>query len=337
MRNAAKLEGDPIDSLRWGELRDWAELVRLPNVFTILSDSLAAAILVTGSSLYTLSWVWIALALAVLASVMTYWGGMILNDVVDLEEDRLTRTGRPLVQGRVSPVIAGHIGNAMLLVAPIVVLLATNLFQHQPLWMGAAFLASMVLSLSVRAYDSSLKHTLAGPLLMGTCRALNIVMVGCVMLSVSGAEAVMPRALLCMAAGVGVYIVGITVFARREESESQPSGLGLGLVLEVAGFGLIAALPYLSHDEIPGRWQIDPFRAYPVLIALIGLTVVNRGVQALSHPVSRKVQLAVKHAILTLILLDAAVASLSAGPWFGGAVALLLLPALAVGARFRST
>jgi hypothetical protein len=60
-------------------------------------------------------------------------------------------------------------------------------------------------------------------------------------------------------------------------------------------------------------------------------------VQALNHPVPRKVQLAVKHAILTLVLLDAAIAAVSAGPWFGGAIALLLLPAMLVGAKFRST
>ncbi|MEZ6074969.1 MAG: hypothetical protein R3C56_04610 [Pirellulaceae bacterium] len=47
--------------------------------------------------------------------------------------------------------------------------------------------------------------------------------------------------------------------------------------------------------------------------------------------------MAVKHAILTLILIDAAVVLMWAGPWYGSAVAALLLPALSSAIRYRST
>ncbi|MCA9180968.1 MAG: hypothetical protein KDA51_05925, partial [Planctomycetales bacterium] len=63
----------------------------------------------------------------------------------------------------------------------------------------------------------------------------------------------------------------------------------------------------------------------------------NRGIAGVWHPVPRKVQLAVKHAILTLILIDAAVVLMWAGPWYGCAVAALLLPALSSAIRYRST
>jgi hypothetical protein len=36
-------------------------------------------------------------------------------------------------------------------------------------------------------------------------------------------------------------------------------------------------------------------------------------------------------------VLDAAIAAVSAGPWIGGSIAVLLIPAMLVGARFRST
>ena len=32
-----------IDELQWGTLRDWGQLVRLPNSFTLISDTVAAA------------------------------------------------------------------------------------------------------------------------------------------------------------------------------------------------------------------------------------------------------------------------------------------------------
>lgn len=319
------------DDLQWGRLRDWAELVRLPNVFTVISDSLAAAILVTGGTLP-----WLTTLLVVIASVLVYWGGMILNDVVDLEEDRSTRFHRPLVRGSISPVIAGHIGNAMLLIAPIIILAATTIWRQQPIWMGAAFLLAVGLSLCVRIYDSPLKRTPIAPLVMGSCRSLNILMAGTTMLAVTSGDVDFPRALLIFAAAIGLYIVGITVFARREEGQSSTAGLVLGLLLEIGGMALIAGIPWLSQMD-DKLWKLDPWRAYPLLVGLVGLTVVNRGVQAIGHPVPRKVQLAVKHAILTLVLLGAAVAALSGGPWHGGLMAALLIPAMLIGTKFRST
>lgn len=335
----ANTDGEPrslapsfdADELQWGRMRDWAELVRLPNIFTVLSDSIAAAILVTGGGLP-----WVTTLLVVIASVMVYWGGMILNDVVDLEEDSTTRMHRPLVRGSISPVIAGHIGNALLLIAPIIILAVTTLWRQQPLWMGVAFVLAVALSLCVRIYDSPIKRTPIAPLVMGLCRALNIMMAGTTMLAVTAGDVLLPRALVIFAAAIGIYIVGITVFARREEGKSSPTGLGLGLMLEVAGMALIAGIPWLSEVE-DKVWKLDPWRAYPLLVGLVGLTVINRGVQAVAHPVPRKVQLAVKHAILTLVLLGAAVAALSGGPIHGGALAALLIPAMVLGARFRST
>ncbi len=198
------------DELQWGRLRDWAELVRLPNVFTVLSDSLAACILVTGGSLP-----WVTVILVVLASILVYWGGMILNDVVDLEEDRTTRSHRPLVRGSISPVIAGHIGNAMLLIAPILILFATTVWREQPLWMGAAFILAIGLSLCVRVYDSPIKHTPIAPLIMGSCRLLNIMMAGTTMLAVTPEKLSFPkpcqslRVLLACTSSVSLSLRGV--------------------------------------------------------------------------------------------------------------------------------
>lgn len=318
-----------IDELQWGTLRDWAQLVRLPNVFTLFSDCIAAAI-VAGSLLLPLT----AFVPTVVASLLAYWAGMILNDVVDLEEDTEHRPDRPLAADRISPIIAGHVATGMLLVCPILVLAITTLHTSQPLWMGSAFLASVLLALCVRAYDSPLKHTPIGPVLMGLCRSLNILMVGCTMLAISEREQ-FPTDLLYLAGGIGLYIFGVTVFARREETTSNSAGLTFGLLLEVGGLLIIGCMPWWSNSQV--NWYLDPARGYPLLMLLIGLTVVSRGSKAIAHPVPRKVQLAVKHAILTLILVDAAIVLMWAGPWYGCATVALLLPALTSAFRFRST
>ena len=328
-RERKQLEEADLDELHWGTLSDWAQLVRLPNSFTLISDTTAASLIV-GSFLMPVP----AFVLTLLASFCAYWAGMILNDVVDIEEDRIARPSRPLPSGRVSPVIAGHVANGMLLIGPLLILVATTVYGSQKLWMGAAFGAAMLLSVTVRSYDSPLKHTVIGPVLMGLCRTLNILMAGCCMLAVGDSQ-VAPVPLAWYAAAIGLYIMGVTIYAKREEAESQAGTLTLGLILEVAGLVLLAGFPVWSGTVYP--WQLDPKLAYPLLMGLIGFTVVQRGMLGINHPVPRKVQLAVRHAILTLILIDAAVSAMWAGPWYGGAVALMLMPALVSALRFRST
>ena len=322
-------EDADLDDLRWGTLGDWAQLVRLPNSFTLISDTVAASLIV-GSYLLPVT----AFVLTLLASFCAYWAGMVLNDVVDIEEDRVSRPARPLPSGRISPVIAGHVATGMLLVGPLMILIATTFHTSNKLWMGAAFGSAVLLSLAVRSYNSALKHTFVGPVLMGLCRTLNILMAGFCMLSVGESETA-PIALVWYAAAIGLYIMGITVYAKREESDSQASVLTFGLILEVAGLVLLAGFPLWSKTE--HNWGLDPRMAYPLLMGLIGFTVVQRGIMGVNHPVPRKVQLAVRHAILTLILIDAAVATMWAGVWYGGAVALMLMPALVSALKFRST
>lgn len=318
-----------VDHLQWGTLRDWCELVRLPNVFTLFSDCIAAAI-VAGTYLLPVT----ALVPTVVASLFAYWAGMILNDVVDIEEDKQHRPDRPLAANRISPTIAGHVATGLLLIVPILILGTTTLHTSQPLWMGAAFLSAVLLSLCIRSYDSVLKSTPIGPVLMGLCRSLNILMVGCTLFAVGTVE-VLPQALVYLAGGIGLYIIGVTIYAQREESDSHATGLFLGLILEGAGLVVIGCLPRWAPEDM--AWTLDPSRGYPLLIGLIGVTILNRGFAGVLHPVSRKVQLAVKHAILSLILIDAAIVLMWAGPWYGCAVVLLLLPALTSAIRFRST
>lgn len=319
-----------VDNLNWGSLRDWSQLVRLPTAFTLVSNCIVAAILSTGS-IAPLS----AFIPALIASLLAYWAGMILNDVVDVEEDREHRPSRPLAADRISPVIAGHTGTGMLLIAPIITLGVTTFHETESLWMGAAFLSSGLLSISVRLYNTFLKRTPLGPMLMGTCRALNIATVGLTMFAISGPE-VFPREMFALAGGIWLYIVGVTVIAWKEEGESSPTVLSIGLLFELGGLLVIGSLPRWVSVE-PETWFLAPDRGFPLLIALIGITVLRRSFSAIMHPVSRKVQLAVKHALLTLILLDAAVVFTWAGPWYGFAVVLLLVPALTAAVRFRST
>jgi 4-hydroxybenzoate polyprenyltransferase len=326
-----------IDELKWGRLSDWLQLVRLPTVFTLLSNCMAATIIAVGQLAP-----WTAVASVFGISVLAYWAGMILNDCADIDEDRRARPDRPLLSGRISPVVAGHVATGMLMLGPLGLLMMAGYHRSiDTIWMVVALISSILLWISIRAYNSALKHTPLGPILMGGCRGLNILMVGFCMLAVHwgqdfSAVERFPKSLTAYSIAIGLYICGVTTYARREERESSPLALKLGILLQIAGLVVLACLPmWETGREVD--WYLPTTSYYPVLIALIGLTVINRGLAGVLHPVSRKVQLAVKHALLSLILIDASVVLMWAGASHGIAVVLLIIPAILGAAKLRTT
>jgi 4-hydroxybenzoate polyprenyltransferase len=331
-----KLETFAADDLRWGQLQDWIQLIRLPNVFTLLSNCVAAAVIAVGS-IGRFS----AVVPLFIAAVLAYWVGLILNDVNDIEEDRQHRPDRPLSSGRVSPVVAGHVATFMSISGLTIV--AVTLLYHKAdrQWMIAALSCNVMLSVAIRLYNSSLKMTVVGPLLMGACRSLNILAIGFGMLGVYwekefSSVVQFPNSLVAYAIAMGVYICGLTTYARKEEQASNQATLILGTILQLAGLVVIAILPMWT-TSFQFNWGLPPNSSYPVLIGLIGATILNRAMGGVLHPVPRKVQLAVKHAILSLIMIDAAVVLLFAGTWYGVGVVLLLIPAVIGAMRVRTT
>src|SRR5436309_14576826 len=90
-------------------VKPYLQLVRLPNLFTAAADSLAGWLLVSGP--LDAPGQWLPL---VCASVCLYAGGIVLNDVFDIDVDRGERPGRPLPSGRVAFRVAVSLGWALL-------------------------------------------------------------------------------------------------------------------------------------------------------------------------------------------------------------------------------
>src|SRR3990172_6167608 len=96
-------------------LRDWLELIRVPNVFTAMADVamgfffvMPAAAEFDGSDALTLG-------LLIAASSLLYSAGMALNDVCDYEEDCRERPERPLPSGRITRRAAAWLGVGLLI------------------------------------------------------------------------------------------------------------------------------------------------------------------------------------------------------------------------------
>src|ERR1700719_4023050 len=92
-------------SARPSRFLPYAQLVRLPNVFTAMAD-IALAALVTGSLPGQL----ISFLLLVLASSCLYCAGMVWNDYFDYEIDLKERPLRPLPSNRIPRPTAARIG-----------------------------------------------------------------------------------------------------------------------------------------------------------------------------------------------------------------------------------
>jgi 4-hydroxybenzoate polyprenyltransferase len=305
-------------------LRPYAQLVRLPNVFTALAD-IGLAGLASGVLLHEPTpVVWWAFCCLLLASACLYCAGMVWNDVFDVDQDRLERPYRPLPAGRVRQ------GDAIRLGA---VLLAMGLgFAALAGWDGerlrpAPLMVAGVLAAAILLYDGWLKRTWLGPAGMGACRFLNV------LLGLSLAAGPLGAWGLDLALAVGVYIVGVTWFARTEaRTSSQDALLASGIVM-LTGLLLGLALPVLAADRpAPVRTAF----LFPYLLVAYAFAVGLPVIGAVKHPTPARVQAAVKTAVLGLVVFDAVLATGLAGT-IGLVLLVLLPPAVYLGSWLYST
>jgi 4-hydroxybenzoate polyprenyltransferase len=298
----------------FASLLPWLQLCRVPAVFTAVGDVVLGYLLVhqslAGADVWGL----------VVSSACLYLSGMVWNDVFDRQRDAVDRPGRPLPSGRVS--LPGAVGLAAgLMVGGIG---AASLVSRNSLAV-AGMLAVVIL-----AYDGVLKQTVLGPVAMGGCRFLNVIL---------GAssdwlrfEQVWWRPQIWVAAGLGVYVVGVTLFARTEAVRSRRGPLIAGLV--IANVGLSLLLAWVANW--PGAGQETA-----LLMLLVIMLILNRRlVSAVYDPGPAAVQTAVRTMLLSIITLDASLIYAKLGPpgmpYVLGVLALLV-PAVVVGRWIRLT
>jgi 4-hydroxybenzoate polyprenyltransferase len=301
-------------------LRAYAQLVRLPNVFTAVAD-VALGALVTGALPQHAA----PFALLLAASACLYCGGMVWNDFFDVAQDRRERPFRPIPSGRVARRAAGWLGAGLLAAGWLMAALAGRLQTSG--WASPAAGIAGALVAAILLYDGWLKRTWAGPLAMGACRFLNV------LLGVSLAPQPHPSLGVYLAAVVGVYIVGVTWFARTEARESGRRDLLGAAALMLAALALAVPLPALLAES---PWPRGDALLYPYLLVAFGFGVGVPVCRAIGDPSPGRVQRAVKAGVLGLIVLDAVLATAAVGP-AGLGLAVLLAPALLLGRRLYTT
>ncbi|MEU1079477.1 SCO3242 family prenyltransferase [Streptomyces sp. NPDC005908] len=306
----------PPAAPRPGRAAAWAELVRLPALFTVPGDTLAGvaaagrtpgprALLPVGSSL------------------CLYAAGMALNDWADRAEDAVERPHRPVPSGRVRPAAAfaaacGLTGAGLLFAAR----------AGRPALAVAAPLAA-----TVWAYDLALKHTPAGPAAMAAARALDLLM--------GAAAAGDTKAAAPSAALLGCHTLAVTAVSRRETTGGSATAPLAALAATAVLTGVVtrgrtrlpagrraAAAPGLPGSTPGGARPAPAGAVTAALAAAYAATAARPYFHAALNPSPPLTQRAVGGGIRATVPLQAALAARSGAP-----VTSLLIAALAPAGR----
>lgn len=310
----------------------WMQLVRLPNVFTVLADVSAAFLLVAGSPEPTGR-----LAVALAAGVCLYWAGMILNDVFDVEKDRAERSSRPLTSGAISLRSASLAGWLLLLIGTLLGSASGFVPNAEGTVTVVPIGVSIALALMILGYNGPFKQTPLAPAAMGLCRSLSFLLGATPVLSVAVGEPVIPRYLLGLAFAMGVYVMGITLLARNEATGNRTINLRTGFVVLLVGALLLAFAPGLGRPADRADWVVQPGGQFVFLIWLIVLPVAVRAFRVQFDPDPVAIGHTIRAGVLTIIPLSAAFAFLGAGQSAGLAVFALIIPAILLALRLRVT
>jgi 4-hydroxybenzoate polyprenyltransferase len=261
------------------------ELVRPPNVATALGDVLAGYAIAGLGHPDRLVWLLVATA-------GLYGGGVVLNDYFDRAIDATERPERAIPSGRVRAPTAAAFGATLLVIGIIAASLAT---------MAAALVAVAIAVLAV-TYDAAGKHSrVLGPINMGACRALNL------LLGVASTPAALSShwqiALLPFA-----YIWAVTSVSRGEvHGGGRRAAAGALLVLAAVLGGLL----WVSFQGFPdGRlaaWLLTGALAWRVMPAFW---------RAFQEGAPGTIRAAVRTGVLSLVLLDAVLGAVYAGTWY---------------------
>ncbi|MEM8828008.1 MAG: UbiA-like protein EboC [Cyanobacteria bacterium P01_G01_bin.19] len=277
----------------------WAylQLMRPANIVTAWADILMGC---AAAGIYTSNLDFTIIFWLLLSTTGLYGGGVVFNDVCDAELDAVERPERPIPSGKASLFGAIALGTS---------LLAMGIFSAAMVSTLSATLATVVAAMAL-VYDLWGKHqTFLGPLNMGVCRGGNL------LLGVSAVPlAVGDRWYLALIPIV--YIAAITAIAQGEVYGGKKATGIIAIALVSLVVGSIIALKLLPEYTLTST--------LPFLLLFIAL-VFPPFIKAAANPNPQYIQTAVKAGILSLIVLNATIAT-GFTDWIYGLCLLALLP-----------
>ncbi len=284
-------------------LKGYLRLTRPANLPTAAADVLAGAAIAGSVTMLpeTAFWnssVFLNILSLVLSSVSLYAGGVVLNDVFDLEVDREERPERPIPSGLISIKSASIFGFVLLLIGVLFAIWVNYLCG------GIA----LSLALAILLYDSySKQNSFWGPLNMGVCRGLNLLLgIGILGELTNWWYAFIPV----------VYVSAITLISRGEVHGNNKKHLIFAGILYTSVILAIIGLMVFNAFEM---LQVIPF------IAIFAILIFKPLIGAYKSNSPENIKKAVVSGVLSIIVLDASMA-VGFSQWWYGLVIILLFP-----------
>ncbi len=218
----------------------WAQLARIGLAPSAPSNVILGGLIASSPALPTL----LPLFGLCLASIALYLGGMVLNDWFDRGIDSLERPGRPIPSGRVSANAARNAG-IFLLVVGIGIAGVVSFSLQCPL---AVCYAGMIAVLVI-AYNGWAKSTIWGPVFMGSCRLVNVLLGTAVACALPNTYAILASI------SVGCYIAGVTTMARYEAQIVPVWTVWIGRIAALIPMGLAIAVVF-GLETPAGPWTL---------------------------------------------------------------------------------
>lgn len=294
----------------------YLQLLRPANIVTAVSD-IMAGFAISGYALYLFEpgksmQALVPLGWLILSTIGLYGGGVVFNDVFDAELDKTERPERPVPRGDASLRGAILLGSIFFSIGILFAFFVNTV----------SGIIALLITLLALLYDKFSKHhRIAGPLNMGMCRGLNLLL----------GLSVLPfmiRDLWFVATIPLIYISAITMISRGEVHGGSKKNILKALLLFITVIVLIQALNYLPYYNLEHA---------SVFLLLFTLIIVFFIMKALRQPAPENIRKAVGAGIISLIIMNAAISAGFAGLMYGFAVLLLLPVSLVLAKLFAVT
>lgn len=284
-------------------------LTRPANIVTAISDILAG-IAISGLFLHSPD-DYSSVAWLILSTIGLYGGGVVMNDVFDAALDAIERPERPIPSGLISKAEASVLG---------IVLLVGGVLMAFLVSLQSGILA-LIIAIAALVYNKWAKHhSLLGPLNMGLCRGLNLLLGISIVSSQVGAFwylGIVPV----------VYIGAITMISQGEVHGGKKTTLYTAALLYGVAMASILYISVTRNNAI----------ATLFFIALWAFMVFFPLRNAVQNPQGKMIGRAVKAGVLALILMNAAWASAFGASVLALIIILLLPVSIAVAKVFAVT
>jgi 4-hydroxybenzoate polyprenyltransferase len=307
-----------IANMNFPHLRGYLELMRPANIVTAWADILVG-FAASGSGLIIANLInkeatfvsLIPLAWLLLATTGLYGGGIVFNDVFDADLDKIERPERAIPSGAVKLNEAVYLGIFLLVLGIL------SAFLHS-IFSG---IIAMFIAFFALVYNKFSKHhSFIGPLNMGTCRGLNLIL-GMSILAFS------QNNLYIIAIVPLIYIFSITMISQGEVHGSNKNKLFLGVFLYALVIGIMLYFSWSMGQVLMALLFILPF-AWMIFKPLF---------KAIREPLGKNIGMAVKAGVISLILMDAAWAAVFGSLGLAFFIVILLPLSIWLSKRFAVT